>query len=103
MMAQMDKKQTANPPDVAKTKAQGQRGRPQGSTNRNRREVVLTPYLRFVQETMRRLLAPIGTGLKVRCFVYDGAVGQNEAFDTDQQLRLQIISKLRPHCALYYP
>src|SRR6266404_6309795 len=41
MMEQIDKKQPANPPDVLKTKSQGQRGRPPGSTNRNRREVVL--------------------------------------------------------------
>ena len=68
-MEQMDQKQPATPPDVAKTKSQGQRGRPPGSPNRNRREVVLRPYLRFVQETMRRLLALIGTGLKVMSFV----------------------------------
>ena len=103
MMEQIDKKQPANPPDVSKTKSQGQRGRPPGSTNRNRREVVLSPYLRFVQETMRRLLALIGTGLKVMYFVYDGAFGHNEALHMVKQLGLQMISKLRHDAALYFP
>jgi putative transposase len=103
MMEQIDKKQTAHPPDVSKTKSQGQRGRPQGSTNRNRREVVLSPYLRFVQETMRRLLALIGTGIKVLYFVYDGAFGHNEALQMVKQLGLQMISKLRHDAALYFP
>src|SRR6266849_10428472 len=103
MMEQIDKKQPANPPDVLKTKSQGQRGRPPGSTNRNRREVVLSPYLRFVQETMRRLLALIGTGLKVMYFVYDGAFGHNEALQMVKQLGLQMISKLRHDAALYFP
>ena len=79
MMEQIDKKQPATPPDGAKTKSQGQRGRPPGSTNRHRREVGLRPYLRFVQETMRRFLALIGTGLKVMSFVYEGAFGHNAA------------------------
>jgi len=103
MMEQIDKKQPANPPDVSKTKSQGQRGRPPGSTNRNRREVVLSPYLRFVQETMRRLLALSGTGLKVMYFVYDGAFGHNEALQMVKQLGLQMISKLRHDAALYFP
>jgi putative transposase len=103
MMEQIDKQQTANPPDVSKTKSQGHRGRPQGSTNRNRREVVLSPYLRFVQETMRRLLALIGTGIKVMYFVYDGAFGHNEALQMVKQLGLQMISKLRHDAALYFP
>jgi len=103
MMEQIDKQQTANPPDVAKTTSQGRRGRPPGSTNRNRREVVLSPYLQFVQETMRRLLALIGTGLKVMYFVYDGAFGHNEALQMVKQLGLQMISKLRHDAALYFP
>src|SRR6266581_3803049 len=103
MMEQIDKKQPANPPDVSKTKSQGRRGRPPRSTNRNRREVVLSPYLQFVQETMRRLLALIGTGLQVMYFVYDGAFGHNEALQMVKQLGLQMISKLRHDAALYFP
>ncbi len=103
MMEQIDKKQTTNPPDVSKTKSQRKRGRPQGSTNRNRREVVLSPYLRFVQETMHRLLELIGACLQVIYFVYDGAFGYNDALQMVKQLGLHVISKLRHDAALYFP
>jgi len=102
-MEHMDKTQTAKLPDVSKTTAPGKRGRPHGSTNRNRRDVVLSPYLRFVQETIHRLLGLIGAYLKVTYFVYDGAFGHNEALQMVKQLGLQLISKLRHDAALYFP
>src|SRR5437870_9274691 len=48
-----------------KTKARGRRGRPQGSKNRNRRAVALSPSLRCIQEHIKRLLAQIGDAFKV--------------------------------------
>ena len=38
-------------------KSKGQRGRPQGSKNRNRREVELSPSLRFLQEHIEEVAA----------------------------------------------
>ena len=87
-------------PVVSRAKVQG---RPKGSRNRNRREVVLSPYLRFVQGVLRQVLFLIGTRLPVRHLVFDGAFGHNQALQMVQQLGLALISKLRHNAALYLP
>jgi DDE superfamily endonuclease len=102
-MEQIDKKPTALPQEVSKKKSQGKRGRPPGRTNRNRRAIMLTPYLRFVQETIKGLLKLIGDHVKVMYFVYDGAFGHNDALQMVQQTGLHLISKLRHDSALYLP
>src|SRR5438105_10248428 len=56
ILEQIEPKHTNNPPETPQTKSSGKRGRPKGRKNRNRRDVVLTPYLRFVQETINSLL-----------------------------------------------
>jgi len=103
MMEQIDKKPSDNPPEVAKKKSPGKRGRPKGSKNRNRRDGMLSPALRFVQETITRFLRLIGDHLKVCYFVYDGAFGHNDALQMVTQLGLHLISKLRHDAALYFP
>ena len=103
MMEQLDKEHTATLPEVAKPKSHGKPGRPKGSKNRHRREVELSPYLRFVQETIKRFLQVIGNYVKVRYFVFDGAFGHNDALQMVRQLGLQMISKLRYDAALYIP
>jgi hypothetical protein len=60
MLEQLDPQHLATPAEVAKKKSQGKRGRPKGSKNQQRRDVTLSPYLRFVQETTKRLLQLIG-------------------------------------------
>jgi len=77
LMEQIDKEPSKNPAEVSKKKSPGKRGRPKGSQNRNRRDVVMSPYLRFVQEIIKRLLQLIGDHFKVIYFVYDGAFGHN--------------------------
>jgi hypothetical protein len=69
MMEQMAKKPNDDPPEVSKKTSPGKRGRPQGSKNRNRRAVELSPALRFVQETITRFLQLIGEHVKVMYFV----------------------------------
>src|SRR5207244_10468025 len=81
----------------------GKRGRPQGSKNRRRRAVELSPALRFVQETITRFLQLIGDHVKVIYFVYDGAFGNNDALQMVKQTGLHLISKLRHDSALYFP
>ncbi len=103
MMEQIDKKPSDNPPEVAKKKSPGKRGRPKGSKNRNRRDGMLSPALRFVQETITRFLQLIGDHLQVCYFVYDGAFGHNDALQMVTQLGLHLISKLRHDAALYFP
>jgi hypothetical protein len=60
-MEQLEKQPAAPPQEVSEKKSHGKRGRPQGSKNQQRRDVTLSPYLRFVQETIKRLLGVIGT------------------------------------------
>lgn len=54
MMEPIEKTHTAKPQEVAKKKAGRKQGRPQGSKKQHRREVDLSPSLRFVQETLKR-------------------------------------------------
>ena len=86
IMEQIEPKHTDQPPEAPQKPSAGKRGRPQGRKNRNRRDVVLTPYLRFVQETINSLLKLIVEHVKVRYFVYDGAFGHNDALQMVKQL-----------------
>ena len=81
----------------------GHRGRPKGSVNRNRRDVELSAYLEFVQSLIKQVLAQVGTLIRVRYFVYDGAFGHNQALQMVRRTGLELISKLRHNAALYLP
>ena len=85
------------------TKASGRRGRPPGRKNRNRREVALSPSLRFIQEHIKWLLEQIGDAFKVVYFLFDGELGHNDALQMVRQVGLHLISKLRYNSALYFP
>ena len=93
----------SEPPAAVKPHAKGQRGRPKGSRNRNRRDVTLSPYLGFVQGLIRQVLALIGRELKVVYLVFDGAFGHNDALQMVRQTGLHLISKLRHEAAWYFP
>jgi putative transposase len=84
-------------------KSKGQRGRPQGSKNRNRREVALSPSLRFIQEHIQSLLKQIGDAFQVVYFLFDGELGHNDAMQMVRQVGLHLVSKLRHNSALYFP
>jgi putative transposase len=103
MMEQHNKLHTEEPQEVRQQKSPRKRGRPKGSKNQNRREVTLSPYLGFVQETIHGLLKLIGDDIKVLYFVFDGAFGHNDALQMVRQLGLHLISKLRHDAALYFP
>ena len=103
IMEQIEQKHTDNPPEAPQKTSHRKRGRPKGGKNQNRRDVVLTPYLRFVQETINGLLKLIVDHVKVIYFVYDGAFGHHGALQMVRQLSLQLISKLRYDAALYFP
>jgi hypothetical protein len=89
----------AQPPQ----KSSGQRGRPKGSKNRNRREVELSPSLHFIQAQIQRLLQQIGDALQVVYFIFDGELGHNDAMQMVRQVGLHLVSKLRYNSALYFP
>jgi len=84
-------------------KSRGQRGRPPGSKHRNRREVELSPSLRFIQEHIKSLVQQLGDASKVVYFIFDGALGHNDALQMVRQGGLHWISKLRYNSALYFP
>ena len=103
MLEQLEKQHTATAPEGSKQTSSGKRGRPKGSKNQQRRDVELSPYLRFVQETSTRVLQMIGTSFTLVSFVFDGAFGHNDALQMVRHLGLHLISKLRYDAALYFP
>jgi putative transposase len=103
MLEHLAQQHPENPQEGSKKQSQGTRGRPTGSTNQHRRDVTLSPYLRFVQETIKRVLPLIGAHLQVMYFVFDGAFGHNEALQMVRQLGLHLIAPLRYDAALYFP
>jgi hypothetical protein len=84
-------------------KSARKKGRPQGSQNKNCREVELKPYLSRIQTMLKKLLALIGLDLKLVYCVLDGAFGHNQALQMVGQCSLHLISKLRADAALYFP
>ena len=79
MMEPIETTHTAKPQEIAKKQSGRKRGRPKGSKNQHRRDVELRPSLRFVQETLKRLLQWVGEYIQVVYFIFDGAFGHNEA------------------------
>jgi putative transposase len=111
VLEQLEKPQTATSQEVSqqkskgkgKGKGKGKPGRRQGTKNRNRHDVELSPYLQFVQNHLKHLLELIGSHLKLEHFVFDGAFGNNDAVQMVRQIGLHLISKLRHDSALYLP
>jgi len=86
-----------------KKQAGGRRGRPQGSTNRNRREVVLSPSLGFIQAQIKKLLEQVGDAFTIVSFLFDGELGHHDAMHMVRQVGWHLIAKLRYDSALYLP
>jgi putative transposase len=86
MMEQHGPEHRQTPAEGGTKKSNGQRGRPTGSKNQQRREVTLSPYRCFVQESIRRLLQLSGGHIKVHYVVFDGAFGYNDAVQMVRQL-----------------
>lgn len=78
------------------------RGRPKGSKNRNRRDVILNAEMTQVKAMLKRLLNLLGNTLTPIYFVYDGAFGNNAAVQMTRSVGLHLISKLRNNSALYF-
>ena len=79
------------------------RGRPKGSKNKNRANVVLSAFQLQLQSCIRQGLGLIGHSLTIDYFVYDGALGNNAGLQTVKQVGLHLISKLRHDSVLYFP
>ena len=78
-------------------------GRPKGSRNKNKAEVVLNPELQRIQKMLQNLLHTIQGTLQLTYLVLDGHFGNHPAFHMVRQCQLHLISKLRYDAALFFP
>jgi putative transposase len=98
--AQVEKACEATAPAQPTPKARGPRGRPQGRKHRNRREVTLSPALRFLPEHIKRLLQQLGEACKGVYFIFDGELGHHDAWQMVSPVGRHLVSKLRENAAL---
>jgi hypothetical protein len=77
-------------------------GRPKGSRNRDKTDVVLTPELTRIQRTIQKQLKLLSGKVKIRHLALDGHFGNNKAVQMVLQCGLHLISKLRHDAALYF-
>lgn len=106
--ASKDKKsKRSRPKDKTKAvelgKAKSKGGRPKGSKNKNKREVVLSPELIRLKTALSNVLDRIVPLLKVKYLLLDGEYGHNAAVQMAAQLNLHMISKLRYDSKLHLP
>lgn len=98
----VEKSRSASTPEK-KPKEKGKRGRPKGSKNKNKSEVVLTSELVRIQKMIKSLFNLLGGLMPLTYLVLDGHFGNNNAVQMARQVKLHIISKLRYDSALYFP
>ena len=78
-------------------------GRPKGSQNRNKTQVILNDTLKQLQSMLKTVLATIEGRIPILYCVLDGYFGNNNALQMVKQCDLHLISKLRRDTALYLP
>lgn len=76
-------------------------GRPKGSKNKNKADVVLSPELKRIMEWAKSVLAALAGKVVVRYFVLDGHFGTHPAYQMVRQLDLHLVSKLHYNAALF--
>jgi putative transposase len=76
-------------------------GRPKGSRNKAKQEVVLNPELVRIQTALQSLLATVGAMLPLKYVAMDGHFGNYPSAIMVRQATLHLISKLRSDAALY--
>lgn len=89
-----------------KAKAEGskrKRGRPKGSRNKNKAEVVLNPELQRIQKMLQAFLITIQGTIHLTYLVLGGHFGNHPALRMVRQCQLHLISKLRSDSALFFP
>jgi hypothetical protein len=78
-------------------------GRPQGSTNKNKAHVTLTPELLRIKAMLDALRQLIAGVIPLTYLILDGHFGHHNALQMARQGHLHLISKLRCDAALYFP
>jgi putative transposase len=81
----------------------GKPGRPKGSKNKPKGDVVLTPELVRIQDMVSGLLQRIANSFALTYLVMDGHFGNNHALVMARGCGLQLISKLRYDSAFFLP
>ncbi|GAA6621624.1 hypothetical protein NUACC26_074440 [Scytonema sp. NUACC26] len=92
----------ASNPEVKPQENRG-RGRPKGSKNRNKTQVIFTPEFRRIQKMIQALLKLIAGFMPLTYLVLDGHFGKKNALQMTRSVNLHLISKLRHDSALYIP
>ena len=77
-------------------------GRPKGSRNKNKAEVMLNPELQRIQKMLQAFLITIQGTIHLTYLVLDGHFGNHPALHMVRQCRLHLISKLRSDAALFF-
>ena len=77
-------------------------GRPLGSKDKNKSELILSDHLKLVQEMIKYTLSLVDDDIDVKHFVYDGAFGTADTCKMVNAAGLDIISKLKNNSSLYY-
>lgn len=94
----------AKTPAKKKTKVKKRKaGRPQGSKNKDKTQVELTPELVRIKGMVLKQVALINGEIPLTYLVLDGHFGNNPALQMTRQCGLHLISKLRHDAALYLP
>jgi putative transposase len=90
--------------EARKVKTSGDKkkpGRPKGSKNKQKRDVVLNPELVRIQKALHTLLGTVGAVLSLKYVALDGHFGNYPSAFMVRQANLHLISKLRSDAALY--
>ena len=84
-----------------KTGEKKKRGRPTGSKNKAKQEVILNPELVGIQKALHSLLETVGATIILKYVVLDGHFGNYPSAFMVRSEKLHLISKLRFDAALY--
>ena len=95
-------KVSAEAAEPQKPSVKRSRGRPEGSQNRNKTDVVFSDTLKHLRSMLKAVLAKVRGLIPLRYIVLDGYFGHNNALQMAQQCGLHLISKLRRDAALYF-
>ncbi|MDD1444306.1 transposase, partial [Dolichospermum sp. ST_sed3] len=94
-------KAKADAKKAKKTADKKKPGRPKGSKNKAKADVVLNPELLRIQKALQTLLATIGTAICLKHVVLDGHFGNYPSACMIRKEQMHLISKLRSDAALY--
>jgi hypothetical protein len=78
-------------------------GRPKGSKNKDKTEVVLTPELLRIQTSLKSLLELVKNQISLKYVALDGHFGNYPSAFMVRQTDLHLLSKMRSDAALYVP